>query len=253
MDIRGEILTQATRLFAEQGYDGTTVQEIADAVGIRKPSLLYHFKSKDELREQVIAGMLAHWNALLPGLLLKASTEERFDATMEALTEFFIEDPSRARLFLRETLDRPESMQAMLAEFVRSWVELLSEQLERAKAQGLVQPDIDPQAFEDFEDWLFGPGEPRSLSDSHAYAAELVGADRLEQSLHDPQTVRQVLAAAELYDRLGKGATPKFVMRRHVTIAPPRDDADLMAFIDSALTAQRPGTPADRAGEPSEP
>ena len=147
MSVRTEILTQATRLFAEQGYDGTSVQEIADAVGIRKPSLLYHFKSKDELRRQVLAHMLAHWNAVLPGLLLRASTEERFDATMEAPTEFFVADPDRARLFLRETLDRPESMQAMLTEFVKPWVDLLGAQLERAKSQGLVQPDVDPQAY----------------------------------------------------------------------------------------------------------
>jgi hypothetical protein len=91
--------------------------------------------------------MLAHWNTVLPGLLLKASTEERFDATMEALTEFFIEDPDRARLFLRETLDRPDSMKAMLAEFVQPWVNLLGEQLERAKSQGLVRPSADPQAY----------------------------------------------------------------------------------------------------------
>ena len=147
MDVRAQILTEATRLFAEQGYDGTSVQQIAEAVGIRKPSLLYHFKSKDALRENVLAEMLAHWNAVLPGLLLKASTEERFDATMEALSEFFIEDPDRARLFLRETLDRPDHMQAMLREFVRPWVELLGQQLERAKGQGLVQPDVDPQAY----------------------------------------------------------------------------------------------------------
>jgi AcrR family transcriptional regulator len=147
MGVRAQILSHASRLFAEQGYDGTSVQEIADAVGIRKPSLLYHFKSKDELRENVIAEMLAHWNAVLPGLLLKASTEERFDATMEALTEFFIEDPDRARLFLRETLDRPERMRAMLAEFVKPWVDLLSAQLERAKEQCLVQQDVDPQAY----------------------------------------------------------------------------------------------------------
>jgi len=147
MDVRAQILTQATRLFAEQGYDGTSVQQIADAVGIRKPSLLYHFKSKDELREEVLSEMLAHWNAVLPGLLLKASTEERFDATMEALTEFFVVDPERARLFLRETLDRPEQMQAMLGAFVRPWVELLGDQLERAKAQCLVRHDVDPQAY----------------------------------------------------------------------------------------------------------
>jgi len=147
MDVRAQILNHASRLFAEQGYDGTSVQEIAEAVGIRKPSLLYHFKSKDELRENVLAEMLAHWNSVLPGLLLKASTDERFDSTMEALSEFFIEDPDRARLFLRETLDRPEQMQAMLAEFVRPWVQLLGDQLERAKEQGLVQHDVDPHAY----------------------------------------------------------------------------------------------------------
>jgi len=147
MDVRAQILTHATRLFAEQGYDGTSVQQIAEAVGIRRPSLLYHFKSKDELREHVLSEMLAHWNSVLPGLLLKASAGERFDATMEALSAFFIEDPERARLFLRETLDRPKQMQAMLAQFVQPWVELLGEQLERAKQQGLVQPDVDPQAY----------------------------------------------------------------------------------------------------------
>ena len=147
MDVRAQILTHATRLFAEQGYDGTSVQQIADAVGIRKPSLLYHFRSKDELREEVLSEMLAHWNTVLPGLLLKASAEERFDATMEALTEFFIVDPERARLFLRETLDRPEQMQSMLGAFVQPWVELLGDQLERAKAQSLVRRDVDPQAY----------------------------------------------------------------------------------------------------------
>jgi len=147
MDVRTQILTHATRLFAEQGYDGTSVQEIANAVGIRKPSLLYHFKSKDELRENVISEMLAHWNAVLPSLLLRATREERFDATMEALSRFFIEDPDRARLMLRETLDRPEHMRALLKEFVRPWIELLGEQLERAKNQGMVRPDVDPEAY----------------------------------------------------------------------------------------------------------
>lgn len=147
MDVRAQILTHATRLFAEQGYDGTSVQQIADAVGIRKPSVLYHFKSKDELRDEVLSEMLAHWNTVLPGLLLKASADERFDATMEALTEFFIVDPERARLFLRETLDRPKQMQSMLGAFVQPWVELLGDQLERAKTQCLVRRDVDPQAY----------------------------------------------------------------------------------------------------------
>ena len=147
MDVRTQILTQATRLFAGRGYDGTSVQEIAEAVGIRKPSLLYHFNSKDELRESVLAEMLSHWNAVLPSLLLQASREERFDSTMESLCAFFVEDPDRARLFLREILDRPKHMQALLGQFVRPWIEVVGTQLERAKKQGLVQDDVDPEAY----------------------------------------------------------------------------------------------------------
>ncbi|MEM8606850.1 MAG: TetR/AcrR family transcriptional regulator [Myxococcota bacterium] len=147
MDVRTQILTHATRLFAEQGYDGTSVQQIADAVGIRKPSLLYHFRSKDELRERVIAEMLAHWNALLPSLLLHSTPEDRFDATMKALSRFFIADPDRARLILRETLDRPEHMRVLLMEFVRPWITVLAEQLDRAKEQGTVRPDVDTEAY----------------------------------------------------------------------------------------------------------
>ena len=77
---RNPEIADTLSLIAEQGYDGTSVQQIAEAVGIRKPSLLYHFKSKDALRENVLAEMLAHWNAVLPGLLLKASTEEECHA-----------------------------------------------------------------------------------------------------------------------------------------------------------------------------
>ena len=40
MDVRAKILTAATRLFAQKGVDGTSLQEISDAVGVRTPSLL---------------------------------------------------------------------------------------------------------------------------------------------------------------------------------------------------------------------
>ena len=147
MDVRAEILKHATKLFAGHGYDGTSVQEIADAVGIRKPSLLYHFNSQDALRESVLDEVLVHWNARLPALLLQASREERFDATMESLCAFFVEDPDRARLFLREIMDRPEHMQELLGTFVRPWIELVGQQLKRAQEQGLVRPDVDTEAY----------------------------------------------------------------------------------------------------------
>ena len=43
------ILREAARLFSHQGFHGTSTREIADAVGIRQPSLFHHFASKVEI------------------------------------------------------------------------------------------------------------------------------------------------------------------------------------------------------------
>jgi AcrR family transcriptional regulator len=51
---REHILLVASNLFAAQGYHGTTTREIADAVGIRQPSLFHHFESKAAIMEALL-------------------------------------------------------------------------------------------------------------------------------------------------------------------------------------------------------
>jgi len=46
---RGDIIRAAGRLFRQKGYNGTTIRDIADAVGMRSGSPFYHFKSKHEI------------------------------------------------------------------------------------------------------------------------------------------------------------------------------------------------------------
>lgn len=147
MEVRDQILREATRLFAAQGFDGTSVQELADAVGIKKPSLLYHFASKEELRQAVLDDVLAHWNDIIPTIVLRAAREEQFEALMDAITGFFTEDPDRARLLLREIIDRPDDMRERLFTHVRPWIALVADQLERGKKKGAVRMDVDTEAY----------------------------------------------------------------------------------------------------------
>ena len=52
--VENEIYEQATRLFAERGFAGTSLQDIADAMGITRPALYYYVKSKDELLAKLV-------------------------------------------------------------------------------------------------------------------------------------------------------------------------------------------------------
>ena len=66
---RGDIIRAAGRLFREKGYNGTTIRDIADAVGMRSGSPFYHFKSKHDILCNVttegIEAMLRNLEAIL--------------------------------------------------------------------------------------------------------------------------------------------------------------------------------------------
>jgi AcrR family transcriptional regulator len=51
---RADLIRVSARLFRDRGYDGTTIRDIADAVGMRSGSPFYHFKSKQEILAAVM-------------------------------------------------------------------------------------------------------------------------------------------------------------------------------------------------------
>lgn len=147
-EIAQQILDHARRLFAARGFDGVSLADISKLVGIRKPSLLYHFNSKDTLRQAVLEQLLAHWNDQLPKLLQAATSgTEQFDAVLSKTIAFFTEDPDRARLILRELLDRPDEIRPLLDTHVRPWVSIVSDYIRRGQDQGRLYFEVDPQSY----------------------------------------------------------------------------------------------------------
>lgn len=147
-DVRTRILAEATRMFAARGYDGTAIQDIAAAVGITRPTLVYHFGSKEQLRQEVLATLLAHWKDELPRVLAAATTgSDRFRSAIDAVLSFFRADPDRARLLVREMLDRPGEMSALFEAHLQPWTSLLTDYIRAGQAEGRTRAAVDPEAY----------------------------------------------------------------------------------------------------------
>lgn len=148
MDTSAQIRDAAMRLFARDGFDGTPLQAIADDVGITKQTLLYYYPSKEELRRAVLGQLIEHWRQTLPRLLdAVTSGRGKFEALTGELVRFYHADPDRARLILREMLDRPDDMRALLVEGLRPWLLLVAEYIRQGQATGILYEDVDPESY----------------------------------------------------------------------------------------------------------
>ena len=100
------VLVAAEEEFGEHGYDRARLSDIASRAGISRPSLLYHFGSKQELYTAVVRTAFARLGETLGGALSSEGTfEERVRNVVNLFSAFLDADPKLARLILREHID----------------------------------------------------------------------------------------------------------------------------------------------------
>ncbi len=97
------ILAAAQEAFAASGYEPATLADIARTVGIRRPSLLYHFPSKEDLYGKVVAQVFGQMGqALLQAQEQPGDFEERLLALAFTFATFVQDNPACASIVVRE-------------------------------------------------------------------------------------------------------------------------------------------------------
>jgi AcrR family transcriptional regulator len=104
----------AARLFASQGYDGTSVREIVEGAGVAKPTLYYYFRSKEGLAKALVSVPMSN----LVDQLRQIVTTERdpvhcLERILEAHFAFCREDPDRSRFLYALIFGPPGSESAI--------------------------------------------------------------------------------------------------------------------------------------------
>ena len=133
---REEILLAAARVFQEKGYWGTTVQDIADAVGMLKGSLYYHFANKEEIFYDIIHDPLHHFvSQMAEVVVLDLPLGDKLRTALRYHLSAFDAHPPCVQVILRENLgtmkgERWAPIRALWKEHERLWETMLREGVE---------------------------------------------------------------------------------------------------------------------------
>jgi AcrR family transcriptional regulator len=132
-----EILEVATRLFAERGYEGASMNDVAESVGMRKASLFYHFATKDALYEAVLDRLVVTLQAALEAIYVSSGTfPDRLDAITETVVTLLSSHPYAARLLLREAMDWGPVIRGKLLERILLVLEAAAAWVRAGQEQG---------------------------------------------------------------------------------------------------------------------
>ncbi len=126
------LLNAASRLFAERGFHGVSIEQLAKAVGISGPALYRHFSSKGALLAEVLRDISQR---LLDGGMARVgdadSPQDALRSLVDFHTDFSLAEPERIRVQDRDfsslSAEAAHDVRHLQREYIELWVDVLQD------------------------------------------------------------------------------------------------------------------------------
>lgn len=214
LNTRKSIIEASTRLFAQRGYHGTSVAQIAEATGLTKGALYWYFKGKEDLFLSVLDTIREKWHE---GILSKVEVvtgatnklERLFDATSAMVGSN--ENPLSMYLFLVSAGAQPEmrDFEEAIQSVYQGYVKIIAEIIRRGQEEGEIKRDVDAESA----------------------AVGIIGCLEgvvLQARLHPPATIAASISEMKRhFVRSLCGAPPRPAKKEKVSHAAPADQLNL--------------------------
>src|SRR5437588_6219353 len=143
---RSELTRQAARLFARKGYHGTSIGDLAEAMGVQKGSLYAHIESKQDLLYETMRDGAAAFHAALDAIPDELPATEKIRLALRGHLRVVAEQLDVATVFVQEWryLDGPRRDEIVVER--RRYEERIRDLLREGRDLGELRSDLDEGA-----------------------------------------------------------------------------------------------------------
>ena len=181
-DTRTRIVAAAVALFAEQGYDATSVNQVVARAGVAKGALYHHFGSKDDLLYEVYRELVERQLAGLAGILARGlPPADTLRAIVHDMVETTAARAAEAKVFFREGYRLSDANQQRVRAARRQIHDAVTELVRSAQRDGAFATVASPEmvtftvfgVINELPVW-YSPDGPKSPAQLAGELAELV-------------------------------------------------------------------------------
>lgn len=140
------IISTAARLFHERGYQNTTMQALAEALGIAKPTLYTHARSKMEILERIFGRVLNEAQSVVDAAAALDDPVEALRLVVAEQTRLAVRYRAYYGVFHGDQRELPAPLSRKYRQWSRSYVQAVCDIVARGQDAGRFRADIDPRA-----------------------------------------------------------------------------------------------------------